>query len=571
MVEAGKVYSMKPEDRKGDFTFSRSTAATRVNASGNIEKETGNLLANSSTFTSWIKSSIGVTLTSGQSGYDGSSDAYQIEKDANGFRFVRQDLTSPTGVVTFSVYMKAGTLTTATIRLLSSPDARANFNLNTGALISSSNVIDTSSEDVGNGWYRYSMTANMTTMAEQVIYPDDITTSNAGTIFVQDAQLEQGLVARDVITTTTTAIYGGITDNVPRLDYTDSSCPALLLEPQRTNAIQQSEYFNTWNTIVNMTINANQDTSPEGYDNATKLIPTTFNGEHFIDKSGFNRTAGEYISHTIYAKADGYNYLYISNAASRLYGVYNLSNGSVEYVNSNGTDFTNHSANIEDAGNGWYRCTLIGQALVSVATYMRITCAPVAIDSQGYGFAGDGTSGVLLYGAQVETNSSYATSYIPTYGSAVTRNVDAASKTGISDLINDSEGTLFVEASTLENGADCRITISDNTINNRVSIEWDANADTIKGFIGVGGNLQTTSYDQTNMNKIALVYNATDARLFINGTKVFTDSSVPSLSGMDRLEFSNYAAALPFVGNTNKLLILKEKLTDQEAIDLTTI
>ena len=51
---------------------------------------------------------------------------------------------------------------------------------------------------------------------------------------IQDAQLEQGLVARDYIETTTTAVEGGITDNVPRLDYTDSSCPALLLEPQRT-------------------------------------------------------------------------------------------------------------------------------------------------------------------------------------------------------------------------------------------------------------------------------------------------------------------------------------------------
>ena len=55
------------------------------------------------------------------------------------------------------------------------------------------------------------------------------------TIYLQDAQLEQGLVARDYIETTTTAVEGGITDNVPRLDYTDSSCPALLLEPQRTN------------------------------------------------------------------------------------------------------------------------------------------------------------------------------------------------------------------------------------------------------------------------------------------------------------------------------------------------
>ena len=43
--EEGKLYSLKPTDRSGDFTFSRGTdTATRVNASGNIEKETQNLL-----------------------------------------------------------------------------------------------------------------------------------------------------------------------------------------------------------------------------------------------------------------------------------------------------------------------------------------------------------------------------------------------------------------------------------------------------------------------------------------------------------------------------------------------
>ena len=77
-----------------------------------------------------------------------------------------------------------------------------------------------------------------------LLYADSSSASStAGNIYIQDAQLEQGLVARDYIETTTTAVEGGITDNVPRLDYTDSSCPSLLLEPQRTNLIPQSEYI----------------------------------------------------------------------------------------------------------------------------------------------------------------------------------------------------------------------------------------------------------------------------------------------------------------------------------------
>ena len=68
-------------------------------------------------------------------------------------------------------------------------------------------------------------------------------TSSTGNFYIQSAQLEQGLVARDYIETTTSAVEGGITDNVPRLDYTDATCPNLLLEPQRTNLIQSTEYI----------------------------------------------------------------------------------------------------------------------------------------------------------------------------------------------------------------------------------------------------------------------------------------------------------------------------------------
>jgi hypothetical protein len=69
------------------------------------------------------------------------------------------------------------------------------------------------------------------------IYPTDGGTSAIiGTIYIQDAQLEQGLVAQPYIETTTAAVYEGITDNLPRLDYSGgASCPSLLLEPSRTN------------------------------------------------------------------------------------------------------------------------------------------------------------------------------------------------------------------------------------------------------------------------------------------------------------------------------------------------
>jgi hypothetical protein len=109
-------------------------------------------------------------------------------------------------------------------------------------------AIDTGIEDVGSGWYRCYATWNVASTSV-VQYYVGWSDSDSNTLYIQDAQVEQGLVARDYIETTTAAVEGGITDNVPRLDYTDSSCPALLLEPQRFNAIDSSEYAGAWSAI----------------------------------------------------------------------------------------------------------------------------------------------------------------------------------------------------------------------------------------------------------------------------------------------------------------------------------
>ena len=131
-TKTSKVYSQKPVNGDGDFTFSRSTAATRVNADGVIEKETQNLLLQSNAFTTtWIKTG-SLTLTSGQSGYDGSSDAWKLDV-SQVFDRVFQS-TSTSGVHTFSVYAKKGSLEGVFLRASSSDAPRSFFNLNNGTL-----------------------------------------------------------------------------------------------------------------------------------------------------------------------------------------------------------------------------------------------------------------------------------------------------------------------------------------------------------------------------------------------------------------------------------------------------
>ena len=94
-------------------------------------------------------------------------------------------------------------------------------------------------------------------------------------IYIQDAQLEAGLVATDYIETTSSTAQAGILEDMPRLDYSGgASCPALLLEPQRTNVLPYSEYFNGW-TQLNTISADNSATSPEGVQNAAKLVASS--------------------------------------------------------------------------------------------------------------------------------------------------------------------------------------------------------------------------------------------------------------------------------------------------------
>ena len=559
MVEAGKVYSMKPEDRKGDFTFSRSTAATRVNASGNIEKETGNLLLQSNNFdTSWDK--VGVSLTSGQSGYDGSNDAWLLTKTAASYERVRQNNTS-SGVLTISVYAKANTLNQATIYCFTSgSNAYAQFSLVDGSVVDSSSIIDSSATNIGNGWWRLSITFNDTLQSIN-IYPD-FAESNAGSIYIQDAQLEQGLVARDVITTTTTAIYGGITDNVPRLDYTDSSCPALLLEPQRTNLIGNSEYFGAWTNTESSTLTPNDTESPEGVDNAYEHTPTTTNAYHRISNN-FSTTSGTTYTASLFVKANGYDYfLFRIGSIGGVYhnASFDLSDGSVDYLSS-----SLDSSAVENYGNGWYRLKVTFTADQS-ATTIGVRPQPTSITSNSIViYQGDGTSGSYIFGAQAEQGS-YATSYIPTYGSAVTRNEDDTTITNLqsNNIAGDTFSYFFEWGDYV---ADRNFEIRDSSNTNfffMVSRLFRYNNES-----GGVDSLMILPTSGTAL-KCMVTYDGTTLKGFVNGALEgsVTDAKASQFSDFNYLRLDRDH---PDSEELRSLMIFPTALTDQEAIDLTTI
>lgn len=555
-TKTSKVYSQKPVSGDGDFTFSRSTAATRVNSSGNIEKETQNLLLQSNSFdTTWTNTSS--TETGGQSGYDGTNNAWKLEKTGNGGR-IRQAVSS-SGVNTFSVYAKAGT--TNWLRLLFETISDSYyFDLQNGVLGSStSQPVHGNIESVGNGWYRCSVTSNGTSGAVR-IYPadDDLdVTGTSGNIYIQDAQLEQGLVARDVITTTTTAVEGGITDNVPRLDYTDSSCPALLLEPQRTNAATNSEYLDGY-TKTRVAFVQNAATSPEGVDNAVEFNDTATSGTHYFIAAG-TQTNGAVLS--FFAKQNTHRYVQAGPSSSigkRVY--FDLQDGVMATIGASAESYYG----IEDYGNGWYRC------YIEVANNENCSIFTAAGDGSSgshNNYTGDG-SGVYLYGVQVEANVSYHTSYIPTYGSAVTRSYDyLPNKSGMQNFLGTDTGTWFFHINDMFfdiTGTGVGSFILTYTGTQLIEVIQDGNDQykiTLNNSIAV--------QDLDGEDKVAISWSSAGLVIYVNGSSVYTTTSTAYSNPYSSITINK--TTRPARVDLKQMMLFPTRLTNAELADLTTL
>ena len=195
-----------------------------------------------------------------------------------------------------------------------------------------------------------------------------------------------------------------------------------MLEPQRTNLFPHSEYFGDW-AVSAGTLTANSAVSPEGLNNAYLFTEDTTTGYHRFVKNpggtGSNKTFSVYAK---WAGGTGRKWLTIDNGPV---GYFDLENGVV------GTAQGSTNISMEDAGNGWYRCIYHNPASTNGTMY--IGCSN--INGGAGNHLGNGQPAFYCYGAQSEDNSSYATSYIPTYGSSVTRIKDSCINTSATSVI----------------------------------------------------------------------------------------------------------------------------------------
>jgi hypothetical protein len=173
------------------------------------------------------------------------------------------------------------------------------------------------------------------------------------------------------------------------------------------NLLLQSQTFdNAYWTKTNITVTANSTTAPDGTTTAESILETATTGSHQVFRNAVITSSNTHVR-SVFAKPNGRNWLAIYGGAGRSF--FDLQNGVT------GTVEAGYTASMIDAGNGWYRCILIGPA--GTSSYAGLYNIADADNSISY--AGDITKGLFIWGAQFEQRSS-VTAYTPTTTQPIT-------------------------------------------------------------------------------------------------------------------------------------------------------
>ena len=559
----GTLYSAKPTNGDGDFTFSRGSnlAATRVNSDELIEKGRENLLLQSNQFdTTWSLENLSVT--SGQSGYDGSSDAWKVTPtiDDTYHRLTNAVSGAANSVVTLSVYAKADGYNFIRVSENGTTGDYATFNLSTG-IVENNTSLDAKIESIGSGWYRCSSTIIPAATHRFDIYVMETATvqqpwdgDGVSGILIQSAQLEVGLISTPYIQTGASTVQAGILEDMPRLDYSGgATCGSLLLEPQRSNLLTHSEYFDDWTKSGSGTITVNYATSPEGLKNAYRYQAPS--GSRYVVYKNIGVSNGVTYTLSLYAKS-------LSGTQKIRIGA---DNGC---VNPQG-------AETFDIGTEWVR---VETQITSTQTSWNIY-----FDNVESGTTCTGTylsADLLIYGFQVEAGS-YPTSYIPTYGASVTRGADFSDN---NDIVSNSisfgandDFTLFYEGSFDDLSSGFNMIMgggNQSTGNDYKNYWWLFNATSVRingdsEVLMASASMSLT--DNTN-HKLLVKRDGSIIDFFVDGSKLTTTQSTPNTAFVFRsLGWSYTNAVYKVSGDIKQALIFNSALSDDECEQLTTL
>jgi len=354
--------------------------------------------------------------------------------------------------------------------------------------------------------------------------------------------------------------------DLPRFNYdpVTLACRGLLIEEQRSNLADNSNDFAAWTKTRSSVDAAVVDTlSPDGTTNASKLKEdSTASNTHTLKRGIVSLTAA---THTVsfFAKAAGRSWIASTNSSLSGTAVnFDLANGVIGTVGANATAYS-----IQPAGNGWYRCSA---SWVGISGTNEVTLF-LANGNNGLVYTGDGTSGVFLYGFQVELGA-FSTSYIPRLSaSAATRNADVATITGtnFSDFWQASKGGVLVRARPdTVSGIRPWVQFDDNTADNIIALRGNTtnpelyiiDGGTPQAQIDAGTIAANTDYSLTGW------WATNDCKARLDSGVVFTDTSatIPTVTqarlGSDGTNYLNgHLASISYYDSFSEQIYTRRK------------
>ena len=543
-IEEDVVFAQKPTSGLGDLTFTRASDATYTDAGGVVRRSPYNLLTFSEQFNdaSWTKTALTISTSATANPVNGALTAQDAIPTAVSSAHRIFKLAGAESIAnTWSIFAKAKGYNFITIVENGNTSASVSFNLSTGAVSTQISAVG-QIQSLGNGWYRCSMvhTTALSPRFDVYISPTDSIAAYTGdgtsgvTLF--GAQAVQGTSALDYFPTTNR-------QDVPRIDFrnadgTLNSCPRLLLEPQRTNTATKSDDFNGWSTKVNVTTTANYAVSPDGTQNADRLQFTA--AGYLTSTPGYSQTSGTVYTLSCYAKRNG------------------IGTESVGF-------FVNGS-------------TIVNSAWTLTNEWQRLTYTYTASNTFLVGIAGANNADISVFGFQFEVGA-YATTYIPTTTAAVTRITDAASKTGISSLIGQTEGVIFLDFvfRTPATATGGQISITDQSAPfDRVLIWNNFTLNTLAANLQASGStIFSTSlgtFVDGQRYKIAIAYKSGSNAGYVNGTQIFTNTNTFTFASTMTDIFLGAYEAVGMAPHQllNQAALFKTRLTNAQLAQLTT-
>ena len=509
--------------------FTRTTSGTFVGSNGLIQTTPAsvNLLTFTQDFDNAVWTKTNATITANATtAPDGTATADAVVEDATAsavHRLASSGSSVTSGLTyTLSVFAKKNAVDFLFLNYGSAffGAAAAVFNIATGSVVSQ--TLGTASiSSVGNGWYRcvFVVTA-IATGSSQIFYqPSDNSSSAAYTgvngrtsAFLWGAQLEVGSTATDY-----TRNNGGVYP--ARFDYDPATLQpkGILIEEQRVNLLLYSQDLTNAAWVPsNITVTANATTSPDGTVNAELLTPSSTSA---IIYQTVNLTAASYTYSVWLRSGTG------SNVSLNI-----SANGSGVTPNPTSTAIT--------VTPQWQRFTLQLSGLVATANIII-----------GSTTAGSWPSGATIYawGAQVELGA-FATSYIPTVASQVTRTADQCTITApmFAPWYNQTQGTFVVNFDVLSvaNTNQHNIFSLYTTATNYMRVWLWEGAPTLGRWtvsnVTTQADLTSSALSANSVIKNAVTYNLNDFASSYNGAAASTDTSGTVPVGFTQLNLGSF-------------------------------